>query len=45
MEHQLHTENEERLKIGLKIHKSKIKFLKNIDLTDSMQKDGAETEA
>ena len=32
MEHQLTTVNEESLKIGLKIHKGKTKFMTNIDV-------------
>ena len=44
MEHQLNTVNEESLKIGLKIHKGKTKFMTNIDTTDNIQIDETETE-
>ena len=37
MEHQLNTVNEESLKIGLKVHKGKTKFMTNIDTTESIQ--------
>ena len=37
MEHQLITVNEESLKIGLKIHSRKTKFMTNIDSTDNIQ--------
>ena len=36
MDHQLITVNEESLKIGLKIHKGKTKFITNIDTTDNI---------
>ena len=39
----LNTVNEESLKTGLKIHKGKPKFMKNIDTTDNIQIDGTET--
>ena len=38
MEPQLITVNEESLKIGLKIHKGKTKFMTNIDTTDNIQR-------
>ena len=44
MEHQLNTLTEERLKIGLKIHKGKTKFMTNIDTTDNIQINGSKTE-
>ena len=44
MEHQLITVNEESLKIGLKIHKGKTKFMRNIDTTDNIQINGTEIE-
>ena len=44
MEHQLITVNEESLKIGLKIHKGKTKFMTNIDTTDNTQINGTEIE-
>ena len=45
MEHQfLITVNEESLKIGLKIHKGKTKFMTNIDTTDNIQINGTEIE-
>ena len=44
MEHQLHSVNEESLKIGLKIHKGKTNFMTNIDTTDNIQINGTETE-
>ena len=44
MEHQLITVNEESLKIGLKIHKGKTKFMTNIDTTDNVQINGPEIE-
>ena len=44
MEHQLNTVNEESLKIGLKIHKGKTKFMSNIDTTDNIQINGTEIE-
>ena len=44
MEHQLNTENEESLKIGLKIHKGKTKSMTNIDTTDNIQMEGTEIE-
>ena len=44
MEHQLITVNEESLKIGLKIHKGKAKFMINIDTTDNIQINGTEIE-
>ena len=44
MEHQLITVNEESLKIGLKIHKGKTKFMTNIDTTGSIQINGTEIE-
>ena len=44
MEHQLNTVNEESLKIGLKTHKGKTKFMANIDTTDNMQINGTEIE-
>ena len=44
MEHQLITVNEESLKIGLKIHKGKTKFMTNIDTTDNIQIKGTEIE-
>ena len=36
--------NEESLKIGLKIHKGKTKFMTNIDTTDNIQINGTEIE-
>ena len=44
MEHQLITVNEESLKISLKIHKGKNKFMTNIDTTDTIQINGTEIE-
>ena len=44
MEHQLNTVNEESLKIGLKIHKGKTKFMTNIDTTDITEINGTELE-
>ena len=44
MEQQLITVNEESLKIGLKIHKGKTKFMTNIDTTDNIQINGTEKE-
>ena len=44
MEHQLIMVNEESLKIGLKIHKRKTKFMTNIDTTDNIQINGTEIE-
>ena len=44
MEHQLITVKEESLKIGLKIHKGKTKFMTNIDTTDYIQINGSEIE-
>ena len=44
VEHQLITLNEESLKIGLKIHKGKTKFMTNTDTTDNIQINGTETE-
>ena len=44
MEHQLTTVNEESLKIGLKIHKGKTKFMTNIDTTDNIRINGPEME-
>ena len=44
MEHQLITVNEESVKIGLKIHKGKNKFMTNIDTTDNIQITGTEIE-
>ena len=44
MEHQLNTVNEDSLKIGLKIHKGKTKFMTNIDTTDNIQVNGTEIE-
>ena len=44
MEHQLITVNEESLKIGLKTHKGKTKFMTNIDTTDNIQINGTEIE-
>ena len=44
MEHQLNTVNEESLKIGLKIHKGKTKFMTNIDTTYNIKINGAEIE-
>ena len=44
MEHHLNTVNEEGLKIGLKIHKRKTKFVTNIDTTDNIQINGTEIE-
>ena len=40
MEHQLITVSEESLKIGLKTHKGKTKFMTNIDTTDNIQING-----
>ena len=37
MEHQLNTVNKESLKIGLKIHNGKTKFMTNIDTADNIQ--------
>ena len=45
MEHQLNTENEESLKVGLKIHKGKTKLMTNIDTADNVQTDATEIEA
>ena len=42
IEHQLITVNEESLKIGLKIHKAKTKFMTNIYTTDNLQINGTE---
>ena len=42
VEHHLNTVNEDSLKIGLQIHKSK--FVTNIDTTDNIQMDGTEIE-
>ena len=42
--HQLIMVNEESLKIGLKIHKGKTKFMTNIDTTDNIQINGTEIE-
>ena len=36
LEHRLIMVNEESLKIGLKIHKGKLKFMTNIDTTDNI---------
>ena len=44
MEHQLTTVNEESLKIGLKMHKGKTKFMTNMDTTDNIQINGTEIE-
>ena len=44
MKHQFNTVNEESLKIGLKIHKEKTKFMANIDTTDNIQINGTEIE-
>ena len=44
MELQLNTVNEESLKIGLKIHKVKTKFMTNIDTTDNIQINGTGVE-
>ena len=44
MERQLITVNEESLKIGLKIHKGKTKFMTNIDTTDNIQINRTEIE-
>ena len=44
MEYQLITVNEESLKIGLKIHKGKTKFMTSIDTTDNIQINGREIE-
>ena len=44
MEHQLITVNEESLKIGLKIHEGKTKFMTSIDTTDNIQINGTEIE-
>ena len=44
MEHQLNTVNEYSVKIGLKIHKGKAKFMTNIDTTDNIQTNGTEIE-
>ena len=38
MEHQLNTVNKENLKIGLKIHKGKTKFMTNIDTQQTTDK-------
>ena len=43
-EHQLNTVNEESLKIDLKIHTGKTKFMTNIDTTDNIQINGTEIE-
>ena len=45
MVQQLTTVNEESLKIGLKIHKGKTKFMTNIDTIDNIQINGTETVA
>ena len=44
MEHQLITVNEESLKIGLKIHKGKTKFMTNTNTTDNIQINGTDIE-
>ena len=44
MEHQLITVKEESLKISLKIHKGKTKFMTNIDTTENIQIYGTEIE-
>ena len=44
MEHQLITVNEESLKIGLKVHKGKTKFMTNIDTTEYIQINRTEIE-
>ena len=44
MEHQLITVNEESLKMGLRIHKGKTKFMRNIDTTDNIQIKGTAME-
>ena len=44
MERQLITVNEESLKVGLKIHEGKTKFMTNIDTTDNIQMNGTEIE-
>ena len=44
MDYQLITVNEESLKIGLRMHKGKTKFMTNIDTTDNIQTNGAEIE-
>ena len=44
MEHELITVNEESLKIDLKIHKGKTKFMTKIDTTDNIQINGTEIE-
>ena len=44
MEHQLITVNEDSLKIGLKIHRGKTKFMTNIDTTDHIQINWTEIE-
>ena len=44
MEHQLITVNEESLKIGLKIHKGKTKFMANINTSDNIQINGTKIE-
>ena len=42
MEHQLNAANTESLKIDLKLHKEKTKFMTNIDTTDNIQIGGTE---
>ena len=44
MEHQLNTDNEERLKTRLKTHKGQTKFMTNIDTTDKIHINGTEIE-
>ena len=44
MEHQLNTVNEESLKISLKIHKGKTKYITNIYATNNIQINGREIE-
>ena len=44
MEHQPNTVSGESLKITLKIHQGKTKFMTNIDTTDNVPIDGTSTE-
>ena len=44
VEHHLNTVNEESLKIGLKMHKGKTRFMTNTDTTDNIQINGTEIE-
>ena len=44
MEHHLNTVNEESVKIGLKIHRGKTKYMTNIDTTENIQINKTEIE-